>query len=45
MLLIVAFALFALLIVAWIAMPGISAAQRPDASLPPGLPALGSHSV
>ncbi len=45
MLLIIAFALFALLIAAWIAIPGTSTARRVEEPVTTGLPAMGSHSA
>lgn len=45
MLLIIAFALFALLIVAWIAMPAVSANSKSAEPVSAGLPAMGSHSA
>jgi hypothetical protein len=42
MLLIIAFALFALLIATWIAAPTVSTARRSEPKLPTGLPAMES---
>lgn len=45
MLLIIAFALFALLIAAWIAMPTASTVEQREVSVAAGLPALGPRSA
>lgn len=45
MLLIIAFALFALLIAAWIAAPTVSTDRRREPAVPAGLPAMRTRSA
>ena len=45
MLLVIAFALFLLIIAAWVVAPTASTARRPEVAVPSGLPAMGSRAV